>query len=179
MTLRGIATRMVLALCLAVGIAAQTAFVSPPAMAAADDANAVVRVVSAFYRNYIEAHRHFDGKKMDYDFRKQPEVDASFVQKIDKLIADAQKSEFGALEYDPILMAQDVPVGMKYAKPVIKESSAKLIAYTLWGGGPEHAICVSLAKKDSGWHITDVTDIETEKMKQECGGTKAKGKAQK
>ena len=177
---RGRTTRSMFALSLAVGIAAWAAFFSPRAMAAEDDARAIVSVVSTFYKNYTASLRKsFAGAKDDYDFRKQPEADASFVRKIETLIADAQKSEYGALEYDPILMAQDVPTGMRYAKPVIKDGSAELIAYTLWDGGSKHAICVSLAKKDTTWRIIDVTDMEDEDTKRECGGMKASGKASK
>ena len=175
MILRGTVARGLFALSLAAGVAAWAAF-SLPARAAADDARAVVGVVSTFYKNYTASlHRRFAGKQDDYDFRKQPEVDAAFVRKIDTLIADAQK-EYGALEYDPILMAQDAPAGMRYAKPVIKGDSAELIAYTLWGDeASKHALCVSLAKKGGLWRIVDVMDMEFEETRRECGGMKTGG----
>ena len=173
------ARSVVVALCLAVGLAAWAAFFSPQAMAAEDDARAIVSVVSTFYTNYIAALRKsFAGEKPDYDFRRQPEADAAFVRKIDKLIKEAENSEAG-LGYDPILMAQDVPTGMRYAKPAIKGGSAELIAYTLWDGGSKHALCVSLAKKGGVWRIVDVTDMEDAETRQECGGMKAGGKASK
>ena len=169
----GIAARIVFVLCLAVGIGTQVSFFSPPAKAAADDAGSLVSVVSIFYKNYIEAMlKDFAGEKVDYDFRQQHEVDVAFVQKIEKLIKDAEDSEFGSLEYDPILMAQDMPEGMQYVEPVIKGDSAELIAYTLWSGGSKNAICVSLVKKANGWRIIDVIDMEEEETIQECGGMK-------
>jgi len=170
----GVAARVVLALSLAAG----PALLFPPRpMAAADDSDVVVGVVSTFYKNYITSLlKSFAGEKVDYDFRRQPEVDAAFVRKIDRIIEDAQKTEFG-LDYDPVLMAQDVPKGMRYAKPVIKGGSAELIAYALWNGGSKHAICVSLAKKDNVWRIMDVIDMEDEETPQECGGMKTGGKA--
>jgi len=170
----GVAARVVLALCLAAGPAV---LFSPRAMAAADESDVVVGVVSAFYKNYITSLlKSFAGEKVDYDFRRQPEVDAAFVRKIDKIIEDAQKTEFG-LDYDPVLMAQDVPKGMRYAKPVIKGGSAELIAYELWDGGSKQAICVSLAQKDNVWRIMDVIDMEDEETPKECGGMKTGGKA--
>ena len=137
-------------------------------MAAPDDAGAVVGVVSTFYTNYIKALRG----NADYPLSRQPQVDASFAQKIDALIADAQKSAPGFLDYDPILMAQDVPEGMEYAKPAINGDSAELVAYALWSGGSKHAIRISLVKKDNAWRITDVIDMETPDASSEDKGMK-------
>jgi len=171
------AFRLSAALWLFFSLAAGPALLFPP-RAAADDSEAVVGVVSAFYRNYITALlKSFAGEKVDYDYRKQPEVDAALVLKIEKLVEEAQESELGALEYDPILMAQDVPKSMRYAKPIIKGGSAELIAYTLWGDGGKQAICVALAKKDNAWRIIDLIDMEEEEAPQECGGLKTGGKA--
>jgi len=170
----GVAARVLLTVFLAAGPAV---LFSSRAVAAADDSDVVVGVVSTFYKNYITSLlKSFAGEKVDYDFRRQPEVDAAFVRKIDKIYEDAQKTEFG-LDYDPVLMAQDVPKGMRYAKPVIKVGSAELIAYELWNGGSKHAICVSLAQKENVWRIIDVIDMEDEETPQECGGMKTGGKA--
>ena len=173
MNRRGRFARIVLALCLAVGL---TVFFSARAMAEADDSEAIVGVVSTFYQNYIERITQAldSGEKSGYDFRKQPEVDAVFVRKIDELFREAEGSEEG-LGYDPIIMGQDFPNRMEYAKPVIKDGSAELIVYRFWGGtvdAPKDAVCVSLAKRDSGWRITDVIDMQYEETKKECGGQK-------
>jgi hypothetical protein len=142
-------------------------FFSPRAMAAGDDAGAIAGVVSTFYKNYIAATLKAFTGKVDYDFRQQPELDAVFVQKIDALIKEAEDDVLG---YDPILMAQDVPTGMRYGKPAVNGDLAELIAYKLWDGGSESALCVSLAKKDKAWRIIDVIDMEEAEKTQKCGG---------
>ena len=157
---------------------------SPQAMAAEGDAEAVVRVVSTYYKNYIAATlKSMAGKKTDYHFLKQPEVDAAFVQKIEKLFKDAEdEEETGLLPYDPVLMAQDVPRrSMQYAKPLIFGDRAEIIAYTVWGPNQDDKspICVSLVKKEGVWRITDVINPnhEEEEERRECGRMKTKEKS--
>jgi len=151
---------------------------SPQAMAGTDDADAITGVVSTYYKRHIEATRKsLAGTKTGYDFLKQPEVDAAFVQKIEKLFKDAEDEDDGILGYDPILMAQDIPEGMQYAKPLIFGDRAEIIAYTVWGPNPDDKspICVSLSKNEEVWRITDVIDMKWEEEKQECGGMKIDG----
>jgi len=154
---------------------------SPWAMAATNDADAITDVVSTYYKNYIEATRKsLAGEKTGYHFLKQPELDAVFVQKIEKLFKDAEDEDDGILGYDPILMAQDIPEGMQYAKPLITGDTAEVIAYTVWGPGPDDKspLCASLSKKENVWRITDVIDMKWEDEKQECGGMKIGGKTE-
>ena len=74
--------------------------------AATDEAETIVKVVSTFYKKYINADKASDST---YNWRKQPEIDPVFVKKIDALFDEAEEDEDGArvLEYDPILVAQD------------------------------------------------------------------------
>ena len=179
MYLCGIAVRSALAWCLAVGIAvAPVVFLSPKAEAVQNEAEAVIGVVSAFYDKYL--------KTVDTPvellswLRQQPEADAAFVEGLEKLFNKAEESEFeGLLPYDPILMAQDFPTGMEYARqPVIDGAAAELIAYTLWGDEPEghkSPLCVSLIKREGVWRITGVLDMRDEEAKA-CGGMEPGGR---
>ena len=129
-----------------------------------DDASAVVNVVSSFYGKYIRGDS-------GHEWRDWPEVDALLGQNVDKLHEDAAKTEYGSLEYDPILMAQDIPVGLEYAKPVINGVSAELVVYGLWrGGAPKYPFCVRLTKKEKNWRITEIVNMEFPDKKKKCGG---------
>ena len=139
--------------------------------AATGEAETIVKVVSTFYKGYIKA---LDTSDKKYSWRKQPEVDLSFVRKVDALIEEAKK-EGGFLGYDAILMAQDWPrEEMEYAAPVVKGDTAEIIAYKDWGGGNKSPLCVTLSKKDAQWRITDVIDMDWFEGEEilECGGLK-------
>ena len=143
-----------------------------------DEAEAVVGVVSSFYKKYIDS---IEGDAAEMNLRQCPEVDAAFVKKLEDLVAEAEKED-GFLGYDPILMSQDVPGHMEYASPVINENeaTAELIANKFWGES-KHPICVALTKKSGTWRITDVTDMEWHDIEGEetleCGGLKKAPKA--
>lgn len=90
------------------------------------------------------------------------EISHSFAQRIDEMIlAAARDSEMGALEYDPILMAQDTPNFLDYATPQVNGSSATITVFTVWEWGDESSknpINVSLRKVGRTWRITDIQD---------------------
>ena len=145
--------------------------------AATGEGEAIVKVVSTFYKGYIKA---LDTSDKKYSWRKQTEVDPSFVRKIDALIEEAKKED-GFLGYDAILMAQDWPrEEMEYATPVIKGDTAEIVAYTVWGDN-KNPLCVTLAKKDTHWRITDVIDMDWFEGEEilECGGIKRAPKEKK
>ena len=148
------------------------------ASAATSEGETIVNVVSTFYKGYITS---LDTSDKTYRWRKQPEVDPSFIRKIDAII-DKAKKEDGFLGYDPILMAQDWPrEEMEYATPVIKGDIAEIIANKNWGGGDKSPLCVTLSKKEAQWRITDAIDMvwhEGEAIL-ECGGLKKAPKGKK
>ena len=140
------------------------------AHAATGEGETVIKVVSTFYTGYIKSLETSD---RTYRWRVQPEVDPSFVSKIDALI-DKAKKEDGFLGYDPILMAQDWPrEKMEYATPIIKGNTAEIIAYTVWSGD-KVPLCVTLASKEGAWRITDIIDMRWFEGEEafECGGLK-------
>ena len=125
-----------------------------------DETSEIKRLVSTFYDNYIQALEK-DELTDDY-LQRQPEVDEALVLKIKKLIKEAEESEFGYLEYDPILLAQDIPTGWKYEDTVINGDEARLTVYKLWDGRSDNdPNCVSLKKKNGRWRITDIDYVET------------------
>ena len=95
--------------------------------AATGEAEIIIKTVSTFYKGYIKSLDTSDGT---YRWREQSEIDPSFVNKIDTLLAEAQKeNEEAGLGYDAILMAQDWPQRMAYATPFIKGDTTEIIAY--------------------------------------------------
>ena len=156
-------------MCIAVGLAVSILFCSSPAHAAPTEAEKVTAVVTTFYKNYITPPSQ---KLEDYDFRKQPEVDVSFIEKIETLIKEAE----GVLGYDAILMAQDIPGSQEFEQPVIKGTSAEVIFYNVWGEDTKTMNCVTLIQRGSDWRITDVIDMDFADTTFACGGKKGKGK---
>jgi len=144
--------------------------------AATSEVETIVKVVSTFYKGYIKSLETSDET---YRWREQPEVDPSFVSKIDALLAEAQEEneEYG-LGYDAILMAQDWPQRMEYAIPIIKGDTAEIIAYKDWGGGDKSPLCVILSQKDTQWRIVDIIDMRWFEGEErlECGGLKREPK---
>ena len=143
------------------------------AQAAMDEAQAVLNVVSTFYKGYLTPYESNDRM---YDWRKQPEIDPSFVSKIDALLAEARKEneEYG-LGYDPIIMGQDAPQNMEYLTPVIKGDVAEVGAYKVWSKEDiVYSLCVTLKKSDGAWRIIDVIDMDWDEWDEvlECGGLK-------
>ena len=144
--------------------------------AVAGEAEIILKTVSTFYKGYITS---LDTSDETYRWQEQPEVDPSFVRKLDALIEKATKEE-GGLGYDPLLMAQDWPrEDMEYVTPVIKGTTAEMIAYTVWGDSKQ-PLCVTLANKKGVWRITDVIDMiwYDGEEKLECGGLKRAPKGQ-
>ena len=153
---------VLLALSLTIPVAAQ---------AATNDAEAVVKAVSTFYKGYITA---LDTNDKTYAWQKQPEIDPSFANKIKALIEKAEKED-GILGYDPILMGQESPQSMKYVTPVIKGDKAEIGAYKVWSEEEySSSLCVMLKKSGGVWRIADVIDMNWYEGDAilECGGLK-------
>ena len=151
-------SRAVRLLCLSAGIVLVLFAFSSQTKAAMDDAGAITGVVSAFYDKYLKLD-WTDEFEFEPWLQQQPEVDAALVEKIKNLFEEAER-EVGFLEYDPILMAQDIPEGMEYATPVIDGARAELIAYTLWGEDSKAAIRVLLMKREDAWRIVDIDSAD-------------------
>ena len=80
------------------------------ARAVVNDVAMVEETVQNFYEKYLKAVQNH----LEFDLKKQWEIHPAFAQKIENLIREAEKTEPGFLGYDPILMAQDIPIRLEY-----------------------------------------------------------------
>jgi hypothetical protein len=98
------------------------------------------------------------------------QIDHSFAKKIDQMLLKAMQEdpEIGGLEYDPILMAQDIPESIDYDEPDINDRDATITVYTEWNKHNElfkshkSPIKVVLHKSGKEWRITDIIDPKSE-----------------
>lgn len=164
------------ALCLSIGIALFS--FAPSALAAPNDADAVVKTASTFYKNYLAWLKKNDGTDLMV-FLKTQEVEPAFIANVKSLFDEAEKTEPGFLDYDPILFAQDIPDAIRYGKPGFGEAWwAKLVGYMFWGKDEPSstALCISVAKIQNRWRITDVSDFDLDDKNQNCGAVSGGGK---
>ena len=143
---------------------------APPAKAQVDDNDAIIKVVNGFYEKYDRAFSGDTPVDLTAFLKQQPEADEALARKIALTIKEAEESEMGFLDYDPILLAQDFPEGREYAKAAICGQSATLVAYNLWSGGVKSPFCVTLVKKNGLWLISDLRGMENEADGCDCGG---------
>jgi hypothetical protein len=118
----------------------------------------VVQTVSRFYKDYIKAGAG------GLNWRERKEIAPAFVREIDRQSA-MYKKLYGmdALDYDPVVMAQDMPSDMRFDLPAISGDTARLTAYTLWGmegvdGESELPITITLVKSGPLWKISNIID---------------------
>jgi len=90
------------------------------------------------------------------------EIAHSFAQKIDKIMLEAMRDEEEeGLNYDPILLAQDVPESLEYGEPIAKNQQGEITIYQLWGYDQDvhkRPIKVFLYRTGKSWRITDIID---------------------
>ena len=144
---------------------------------AADDGAQIVKVVSAFYADYIkcsDAEKDpCSGENIPAFLAKRPDVEPEFTKKITGLITNAYKEPDGeGLEFDPILLAQEAPEKISYDKPIITGDSAEMIMHKGSAEFPS-AACIALSKKNGAWRIRDIIDMDDENDRPACGGLKA------
>lgn len=147
---------------------------SPEALAVRDAA-------AAFFKDYIsllssppQQGQNSLSRVVDFLYQR-PEAHLNLAEKVDRQITKfLQEKEGEALPIDPILLSQGTPLAMKYDEPALSDNQAALIAYTVWEGGAERPLCLSLIKAGEIWQIEDVGDMSLPGGKNECGGKKAR-----
>ena len=115
-----------------------------------------VEVTEAFFNWYLghigqgEMRRN---RLVDGAYRESDLLSPAFVEKVDGILAEG----VGAA-YDPILLAQDVPVGIEVTETVEEGDEASVTVARYFGGNPQaYPMQVHLQKQDDRWLITDVT----------------------
>lgn len=91
---------------------------------------------------------------VDGAYRQSDMLSPAFIEKVDGTLATMEGSG-----YDPILLAQDVPVGIEVVETVEEEGSATVTVHRYFGGNPEaYPMDVHLKRESGGWQIVEVTD---------------------
>lgn len=146
---------------------------------AISDSEAVRQAVSLFYSEYL-AHldarfsslenrndsiaSHSEDSAHEPDFlqflRQSPHVDKKLIEKIERLVSALEENQ-DFLSYDPVLMAQDIPLAIEYSTPVITENNAELVAYTVWDEAHTRRVplCIRLVKNENSWRISDIVRV--------------------
>jgi hypothetical protein len=113
-------------------------------------------IVESFYNRYL-AYIDNDGGAMrnplvDGFYRECPELSNGFVAEIDQTIASFDKGGF-----DPLLLAQDIPVKVLVGDAMLTGDGASVTVEMYWGGNPVPSErVVALSQIDGQWKITSV-----------------------
>jgi hypothetical protein len=118
-------------------------------------ARAPEMVVRDFYEWYLSAFRR-DGEMhnplAEGAYRERADLSAGFKAEIEGTLASFDKGG-----YDPILLAQDVPVEIRVGEGQIGGNEAQMTVELFWGGNPTPSgRTVTLKVIDGQWKITDV-----------------------
>ncbi|MAT99687.1 MAG: hypothetical protein CL608_21305 [Anaerolineaceae bacterium] len=119
------------------------------------------QVTENFYNWYLD----FMGDRTDGSFtnplvtgayHESEYLSAAFVAQVDETIAGFENGG-----YDPILLAQDIPVSFEVQEPAINGSEATLVMLRYWGGNPDPSpMVVHLVEENGRWLINNVTPFE-------------------
>lgn len=112
-------------------------------------------VVKDFYEWYVGAFRR-DGEMqnplVEGTYRERADLSAGFKAEVEETVAS-----FDRVGYDPILLAQDVPVEVRVGQAEMVGDEARVSVELLWGGNPtpsERTVTVQLI--DGDWKIASV-----------------------
>jgi hypothetical protein len=91
-------------------------------------------------------------------YRDNENLSPAFVESIDATLASFD----GQGAFDPILLAQDVPVQIEVGEPVVSGQEATVPVLRYWGGNPEPSpMMVTLVHSDGRWLIESVSAGES------------------
>ncbi len=115
-------------------------------------------VVEGFYQDYIAYARPvaqpetFRNPLVDGFYREDDRLSADLIAQVDEQVAAGQ------LMADPLLCAQDVPMGVSADAAMVAEETATVIVHQFFSGNPEpRDILVSLGRGAEGWQIESIT----------------------
>lgn len=123
------------------------------------------QVTQAFYDWYLEQFGELDSAARrnplsDAIYKESPYLTERFVDEVEGTVASFDRGGF-----DPILLAQDVPVAFEVQSPLISGDQATTILMRYWGGNPDPTpMTVHLVRHDGQWLIDAVTPDECEEM---------------
>jgi|GEM_PF-718513 len=111
-----------------------------------------------FYRWYLayigdRSSGTFNNPLVDRAYRDSEYLSDNFIQKVDEILASAEGGG-----YDPILLAQDIPVAINVTGVEMMGDTASVAVERFWGGNPTPSpMTVSLVEADDRWLIAGVT----------------------
>lgn len=120
----------------------------------------IVKTTSSFYEHYIKNIGMDDDSYITKYLYTQKEIDHTFAQKIEGMEEVAKHDELRGynIGYDPIILAQDIPLGLKYSVPIVSGKHATIKVLTHYGDSDYQAtILVTLKKVDTTWKIVDIS----------------------
>jgi hypothetical protein len=132
--------------------------ISEPAMDDAADDAAPEEVVTAFYAWYLDYIGQPGSDAMrnplvDGAYQTSPHLSAAFKAQVAETIAGFDRGGF-----DPILLAQDVPVRFEVQNALVEGAAATVDALLYWGGNPDPSLrTVHLRQENGRWLIDNVT----------------------
>jgi len=120
----------------------------------------IVKTTSNFYAHYIKNIGTDGDIYIAKYLHEQKEIDPTFAQKIERMEEVAKKDALRGFNigYDPILLAQDIPMGLKYSVPIVNGEHATIQVLTHYGSHIyEASILVTLQKVSTDWKIIDIS----------------------
>ncbi len=119
------------------------------------------QVTENFYNWYLatigdRSDGSFTNPLVEGLYRDSEYLTADFVARIDETLAGFTKGGF-----DPILLAQDIPVSFEVQEPSINDGTATVVVLRTWGGNPDpDPMVVHLVQENGRWLIDNVTPFE-------------------
>lgn len=122
--------------------------------ARATDTMAPDDVVTEFYGGYLDYIGEGEMRRnplVDRAYRSSEFLSEDFIAEIDELLASNQ------LFFDPILLAQDVPVKVEAGETTVSGGEVSVVVAMFWGGNPTPSErIVTLKMVDGEWKIAGV-----------------------
>jgi hypothetical protein len=134
----------------------QTSDLQPTAVALTPE-----QTIEAFYDWYLSfmsdrSDGSFTNPLAEGLYRDSEYLTNDFVARIDETIAG-----FDGGGYDPILLAQDIPVDIDVQEPSAGSAQATVVVLRYWGGNPDPSpMVVHLIRQEGRWLIDNVTPFE-------------------
>lgn len=126
--------------------------------AQATDGSTPEAVVTQFYDWYLGAIGEGEMRQSplaDRAYRSSELLSEVFIAEIDEVLTSFEGGKGGG--FDPILLAQDVPVKIEVSEVTLSGEEASVTVEMFWGGNPNPSErIVSLELMDSEWKVTGI-----------------------
>lgn len=118
-----------------------------------------VEAFFAWYLGYMGQGEMRRNPLVDGAYRQSEFLSPAFVEQVDEALAGMEGGGF-----DPILMAQDVPVAIEVVESAEDGDRATVTVERTFAGNPDtYPLQVELQRQDSLWLITDISDPQAGK----------------